>query len=148
MLLSSQGETCSLNSEMPKTFHACPSINKSTEHIFEYVITVRRCFQPLQDHCKPLQLAVKPEPAIRATGMRRKLRSTLFGSEMLERYILLLAHSFPRPNPTQLPSKMRPHSSQLQPVNHVMQRILTHTCKGGQTALNLKYWGDATEQKC
>ena len=25
------GETCFLNSEMPKSFHACPSINKSAE---------------------------------------------------------------------------------------------------------------------
>ena len=77
------GETCFLNSEMPKIVQTCLSINISTvRNPRSLQSTAVSTFQPFHDHRKPLQLALWPEPE-GLLGMRRKLRSTFFSSEDL-----------------------------------------------------------------
>ena len=82
-----QGETCFLNSEMPKKIHACPSINKSTKGrprvpYYSPPYFRHHCMQPV------LLPGSYPSPYI-GLGMRSKLPSTLFHSEIVTRSVLV-----------------------------------------------------------
>ena len=84
--LSRQGETCFLNSEMPKTFHACPSINKSIERHPRGPSYSPPLFPTIANQCS---LHYNLSPQVGLLGMRRKLRCTFFGSESFAWYIQL-----------------------------------------------------------
>ena len=70
-----------LNSEMPKTIHACPSINKSIERLppLTYLISV---LHSLHYYIYLYSKSLRYYPGWRAgLGMRRKRRSIFFRSE-------------------------------------------------------------------
>ena len=83
------GETCFLNSEMPKIVRTCLSINISTVRHprFNYSPPLF----PLSNHCTTianhysLHYGLSPQEGL--LGMRRKLRSTFFSSEDLTKQV-------------------------------------------------------------
>ena len=75
-----QGETCFLNSEMPKKIHACPNVNKWIERHLRVPYYSPPLFPTIANHCS-LHYYLSPQAGLRE--MRRKLRSTFSALNLL-----------------------------------------------------------------
>ena len=75
------GETCFLNNEMLKMFHACPSINKSTERRPREPRYSPPLFPTIANHCSLiLQPALLPEPASTARDAQKPSAQYVFSA--------------------------------------------------------------------
>ena len=74
------GETCFLNSGMPKKFHACPSINRSTKRHPRVTYYSPPLFPTIANHSS---LHHNLGPQARLLGMRKKLHSTFSAPKVL-----------------------------------------------------------------